>query len=65
MGSHSLPVDSDPSESDWHEIEDLLDELAAARQVGISAGEFYRLLLERLVPAIGAAGGAIWTGRGR
>jgi hypothetical protein len=62
MSSHSLPVDSDPTSSCWHEIEDLLDELARRSKSGMTAGEFYRLLLERLVGALGVSGGAIWTG---
>ena len=60
MSSHPLPVDSDPSNPDW-QIEDLLDEIARDSKSALPAGEFYRLVLDRIVPAIGAAGGAIWT----
>lgn len=64
MSSHSLPVDSDPTDSRWHELEDLLDELAQEAKSAMTATEFYRLLLTRIVPAVGAAGGAIWTSAG-
>jgi multidrug efflux pump subunit AcrA (membrane-fusion protein) len=63
MSSRSLPVDSDPANACWHELEDLLDELAEVSKSGTSAGEFYRLLAERLVGALGVSGAAIWTGR--
>lgn len=64
MSFPSLPVDSDPTDSRWHELEDLLDELAQTSKSGVTAAEFYRLLLARIVPAMGAAGGAIWTSAG-
>jgi hypothetical protein len=66
MSSHSSPVDSDlgrsdPHGADWQAIEQLLDELAPAARSGMATGEFYRRLFERLLPAVGARGGAIWT----
>jgi multidrug efflux pump subunit AcrA (membrane-fusion protein) len=61
MSSHSLPLESDATGASWHEIEELLDQIARVSKSAVSAGEFYRLLLDRLVPAIGASGGAIWT----
>jgi multidrug efflux pump subunit AcrA (membrane-fusion protein) len=61
MGSHSLPLDSDATGASWHDIEELLDQIARIAKSTVSAAEFYRLLLDRLVPAIGASGGAIWT----
>ena len=64
MSSHSLPVDSDPTHSRWHELEDLLDELALASKSALRADAFHRQLLARIVPAVGACGGAIWSGRG-
>jgi HlyD family secretion protein len=64
MSSHSLPVDSDPADSRWRELEDLLDELAQASKSALTADAFYRQLLARIVPAVGACGGAIWSGRG-
>jgi biotin carboxyl carrier protein len=62
MGSHSLPLDSDPASARWHEIEDLLDELARLSKSGATAAEFYRQLVERLVAAVGVSGGAVWSG---
>ena len=64
MSSHSLPVDSDPTHARWHELEDLLDELALESKSALTADAFYRQLLARIVPAVGACGGAIWSGRG-
>jgi multidrug efflux pump subunit AcrA (membrane-fusion protein) len=61
MASHPLPVDSDQASMDWHEIEDLLDRIAQVSKSDASASEFYRLLLDRIVPAVGASGGAVWT----
>ncbi|MEX2112054.1 MAG: hypothetical protein WD845_02655 [Pirellulales bacterium] len=61
MGSHSLPVDSDPAYPDWQQIEDALDQLAEAAKSTRSSDEFYRLLLDRIVPAGGISGAAVWT----
>ncbi len=61
MGSHSLPVDSDPANPDWQQIEDALDQLAELARSTRSASEFYRVLLARILPACGASGGAVWT----
>ncbi len=61
MSSHSFPVDSDLTGDDWQQIEDLLDELGVRARSGLPAGDFYRHLLERLAPALGASGGAVWT----
>jgi len=61
MGSHSLPVDSDPANPDWRAIEDLLDEIAEVSKSQISTVEFYRFVVDRLVPAAAASGAAIWT----
>jgi hypothetical protein len=61
MGSHSLPVDSDPANPDWQQIEDALDQLAEIAKSTRTPNEFYRLLLARIVPAVGVSGGAVWT----
>ena len=61
MSSHSFPVDSDLTSDDWQQIEDLLDELGVRARKGLPAGDFYRHLLERFAPALGASGGAVWT----
>lgn len=61
MGSHSVPVDSDPANPDWQQIEDALDQLAEAARSARSSDDFYRLLLERIVPASGLSGAAVWT----
>ncbi len=61
MGSHSQPLESDAAGASWHDIEDLLDQIARTSKSTVSAAAFYRQLLDRLVPAIGVSGGAIWT----
>ena len=61
MSSHSLPIDFAGSNPHWQEIEDLLDQLAELARSPGDARDFYRLLLDRIVPAIGASGGAVWT----
>ncbi len=60
MSSHSSPVPSDPASPDWREIEDRLDEIAAAARSTISEADFFRLLFDRIVPAAGVAGAALW-----
>ena len=49
MGFHSSPVDSDPANPDWHEIEDALDHLADAARSTHAADAFYRLLLDAML----------------
>ncbi len=61
MGAHSLPVDFAGSNPNWQEIEELLDQLAELARSSGDACDFYRQLLDRIVPAIGASGGAVWT----
>ncbi len=61
MGFHSSPVDSDPANPDWQQVEGALDHLADAARSTHTADAFYRLLLERMVPASGASSGAVWT----
>ncbi len=60
MSSHPFPVDSDLTNDDWQQIEDLLDDIGSRSRSGLLAGEFYRQLLDRLVQALGALGGAVW-----
>jgi hypothetical protein len=52
-----------PAAPNWQAIEQLLDELAPLARRGLALGDFHRRLFERLLPAIGAEGGAIWTRR--
>lgn len=44
----------------WHEIEDLVDELAQLARTSIPPGRFYHQLLDRAVAALAALGGAVW-----
>jgi len=61
MSSHFSPVDADLANVDWHAIEELLDELSAVAKSGVPAAEFYHRLLERLLPAVAASAGTIWS----
>lgn len=49
------------SDAVWQEIEHSLDDLARLSRSAVSAGEFHRELLDRLVGALAAHGGAVWT----
>jgi multidrug efflux pump subunit AcrA (membrane-fusion protein) len=62
MSSHPLPPASTPVEIDWHEVEDLLDELSVAARAELEPAEFYRRLLARLAPSAGATSAEIWIG---
>ncbi len=54
--------DADLAHADWQALEQLLDDLAAlSRQPSVTPAIFYRTLLERLVAALDAASGGIWS----
>lgn len=50
-----------PADEAWQEIELLLEQVAQLARSGLSPREFYIALLDRLVGALAAAGGAIWS----
>ncbi len=55
-------LDAELAHADWQGIEHLLDELTLlARQDATTAAVFYRTLLERLITALDADAGAIWS----
>ncbi len=64
MGAPKPPLDSDLVSLDWQLIEEMLDQLAQASKSGTTRHEFYHLLLNQVVPAFDASGGAIWTSAG-
>ena len=64
MGAPKSPLDSDPVSLDWQPIEEMLDQLAQASKSATTRHEFYHLLLNQVVPAFAASGGAIWTSAG-
>jgi hypothetical protein len=58
MSPPSSPTDAGAR---WHEIEDLLDEIEQAAKSAASPGELYRLVVNQIVPAVGASSGAVWS----
>ena len=61
MGSHFFPADPETANAAWHALEDVLDDLAGVAKSTTAPEAFYRLVLERIVPAMGVSGGAVWT----
>ncbi len=45
----------------WHEVDLLVEEIAQLAKSDISPDKFYAGVLERVVSALGAEGGALWT----
>lgn len=64
MSPPKPPLDLDSASLDWQQIEEMLDQLALAAKSSASRHEFYVLLLDQVVPAFAASGGAIWTSAG-
>lgn len=56
----SLQSPSRPAEDAWHEIEDLIHEIARVSRSESSCKAFYSQLMSSAVPALAAAAGAIW-----
>ena len=63
MSFHASPIPSGHASPEGREIEDLLDEIAQAARSTLSESDFYRMLLDRIVPAVGVCGGSLWTAR--
>jgi len=64
MSNQPPALDAELAHADWQGIEQLLDELAGlARQDATTPPHFYRTLLERLITALDADAGAIWSAR--
>ncbi|NQT15947.1 MAG: HlyD family efflux transporter periplasmic adaptor subunit [Planctomycetes bacterium] len=55
--SHSNPGQTDQA---WREVDELVDAVARLSTSPISPTEFHAQLMDRLVPALAAAGGAVW-----
>jgi biotin carboxyl carrier protein len=49
------------TEATWHDLDDVIETIARLARSEESTGRFYPALLERLVSALAAEGGAIWT----
>jgi len=51
-----------PTDEAWHEIDDLIETVAGLAESELSPPEFYAELMDRIVPALAATAGAVWTG---
>ncbi len=60
MGTRPLSLEADDAGAGWRELEDLLDDIEQASKASKSPGDFHRFVLERIVPALEASGGAVW-----
>jgi multidrug efflux pump subunit AcrA (membrane-fusion protein) len=49
------------TEATWRELDDVIDAIARLARSEESPNRFYSSLLERIISALSAAGGAIWT----
>ncbi|MGA2257706.1 MAG: hypothetical protein ABSG53_23845, partial [Thermoguttaceae bacterium] len=56
----SRPV-SHPADNAWHEVDQLVEGIAQLAKSDISPDKFYTDVLQRIVSALGAEGGTVWT----
>ena len=63
MASHPDYPNPGPTDEAWREIDDLIETVAGLSQSDLTPSEFYAELMDRIVPALAATGGAVWTGR--
>src|SRR5436190_16015213 len=54
------PLGGASTRDTWHEIETLVDELAALAKTDLPVHDFYAALLDRTVRSLAAMGGAVW-----
>jgi multidrug efflux pump subunit AcrA (membrane-fusion protein) len=64
MATNSAHTAAQSAADVWHEVDQVVDGIAQLAQSAISPGMFYTDVLQRIVSALGAEGGTIWT-RGR
>ncbi len=62
MTSHPDYPTPGPTDEAWREIDDLLETVAGLAESDLTPTEFYAELMDRIVPALAATGGAVWTG---
>jgi len=63
MTSDASRPTSSPTDQAWHEIDDLIEDVGRLSVCDLSPAEFYAQLIDRVVPALGAAGAAVWTSK--
>ena len=61
MSSYEQPVDSQLIEQTKRQIQGLVAEIAQLTKQNVTPGEFYGEFLNRVVQALAAIGGAVWT----
>jgi len=61
MTGHAFHSKSGQSDEAWREVDELVDGVARLSTSELSPAEFYAQLMDRIVPALAAAGGAVWT----
>jgi len=62
MSGHPDYPSPGPTDAAWREIDDLIETVAGLAESELSPTEFYAALMDRIVPALAATAGAVWTG---
>jgi len=63
MSSQPSQPTSGPTDEAWREIDDLVEAIAGLSTSDLSPPDFYAELMDRVVPALAAVGGAVWANR--
>ncbi|MFC1597470.1 HlyD family efflux transporter periplasmic adaptor subunit [Planctomycetota bacterium] len=61
MTSRAFHWKSGLTDEAWREVDELVDAVARLSTSELSPREFYAQLMDRIVPALAAAGGAVWS----
>ena len=61
MATNPSPPVSHPADDAWHEVDQLVEGIAQLAKSDIPPDKFYADVLQRIVSALGAEGGAVWT----
>ena len=61
MSSDPSGAKLEPTDEAWHEIDELVEQIAQLSALESPPGEFYAQVMNRIVPAVAATGGAVWT----
>lgn len=63
MSQSPSPTHLDAVDADWKEVDQVIDQIAQLAHQPLSAQAFYAEVLDRVVSALAAAGGIVWTRR--
>ena len=61
MTSYPSHPNSGPTDEAWRQIDELVEAVAGLSTSDLAPSEFYAGLMDRIVPALAAVGGAVWT----